>query len=144
MGSASPSPQVAKKMHRLSRAASAAVATAFLLSCGGGGEATAPRPVLTTLTVSFPNSTITVGQSANASVSGLDQFGTAIATGTVTWTSGSSAIASVSASGVVTGVAVGQTEVIANAGSKEARAPVNVIPVPVASVSVIPATARSE
>src|SRR5437870_10592528 len=127
-------------MRRLSRAASAAAATAFLLACGGG-ERTAPRPVLPTLTVSFPNPTITVGRSANGSVSGLDQFGTAIATGTVTWTSGSSAIASVSASGVVTGVAVGQTEVIANAGSKEARAPVNVIPVPVASVSVIPATA---
>ena len=127
-------------MHRLSRAASAAVATAFLLSCGGG-ESTAPRPVLTTLTVSFPNPTITVGQSANASASALDQFGTAIATGTVTWTTGSSAIASVSASGVVTGVAVGQTEVIANAGGKEARAPVNVIPVPVVIVTVTPTTA---
>src|SRR5438309_5185705 len=127
-------------MRRLSRAASAAVATAFLLSCGGG-EATAPRPVLTTLTVSFPNPTITVGQSANASASALDQFGTAIATGTVTWTTGSSAIASVSASGVVTGVAAGQTEVIANAGGKEARAPVNVIPVPVVIVTVTPTTA---
>ena len=114
---------------------------AVLLSCGGGGEATAPRPVLTTLTVSFPNPTITVGQSANAVASGVDQFGAVIATGTVTWSTGSSAIASVSAGGVVTGVAAGQTEVIANAGGKQARAPVTVIPVPVATVTVTPPTA---
>lgn len=126
-------------MHRLIRAVSTAVVTAVLLSCGGG-ESTAPRPVLTTLTVSFPNPTITVGQSANASVSGVDQFGAPIATGTVTWTTGSATVASVSNSGVVTGVAVGQTEVIASASGKEGRAAVNVVPPPVASVSVTPVT----
>src|SRR5947207_10987328 len=126
-------------MQKLIRAASAAFIGAFLLSCGGG-ESTAPRPVLTTLTVSFPNPTIFVGQSANASASGFDQFGASIGTGTVSWATGSGAIATVSATGVVTGVSAGPPQLIATGGGKQARPSSTVGPAPVASGSVSPSS----
>jgi hypothetical protein len=133
------SPQRSTKMRTRARVLSALFIGTMLLSCGGGGT-TAPAPILTTLNVSFPTGTILVGQSATATAAGLDQFGASIATGTVFWSTGSTAVATVNANGVVTGVASGQTQVIAGAGVKQAQASVAVIPVPVASVTVSPAT----
>lgn len=112
-----------------------------LLSCGGGGDGTTAPPTLTTLSVSFPTAAILVGQSATATAVGLDQFGASIATGVVSWSTVSSAIAAVNANGVVAGVSPGQTQVVATAAGKQAQASVTVIPIPVASVTVSPATA---
>ncbi len=114
----------------------------MLLSCGGGNEGpAAPAPVLTTLSLSFPTSTIQAGQSGTAIAAGLDQFGASIGTGTVSWSTGSTAVATVDANGVVTGVAAGATQVMATAGGKQAQTTVFVILVPVASVAVSPVTA---
>ena len=90
-------------MQKLARAALAALTGVTLVSCGGGEGPSAPKPVLATLRLSFPQTTIFIGQSANALVDGLDQFGAPIATGVVTWSTSSTAIATVTASGVVTG-----------------------------------------
>jgi len=128
-------------MQKLCRIVVACLVGTTLLSCGGGGDGSTGPPVLTTLSVSFPTGTIQVSQSASATVTGLDQFGASIATGTVSWSTGSTAVASVNASGVVTGVTAGQTQVIASAGGKSGQAPVAVIPIPVASVTVSPPTA---
>jgi Big-like domain-containing protein len=127
-------------MQKLTQVALAALLSTALLSCGGGSEATAPPPVLTTLNLSVSQTTIIVGQSANASVTGVDQFGAPIATGAVSWTTASGAIAIVSQTGVVTGVAAGQTDLTASAGAKLAHTSITVIPVPVASVAVTPGT----
>jgi hypothetical protein len=116
------------------------LASAALLSCGGGGDSTAP-PVLTTLNLSFPQTSVFVGQSASASVSGVDQFGAAIPTGAVSWSTQSAAIATVNSSGVVTGVSPGQTQLTATAGGKQAQTSVTVLQVPVASVGVTPTSA---
>jgi hypothetical protein len=129
-------------MQKLSRAVVACLIGTTLLSCGGGGDGpAAPVPVLTTLGVSFPTGTIQVGQSAATTVAGLDQFSAPIATGTVSWSTGSAAIATVNVNGVVTGVAAGQTQVVAAAGGKQAQTSVTVIPVPVQIVNVTPPTA---
>ena len=103
-----------------------ALALAGILSaaCGGGhdaGLAAPATPVLTTLTVALSPATIQVGQTAMASVTGADQHGNAMAVGTVTWSAASSAIATVSASGVVTGLAMGQTQIIASAAGKQGQ-----------------------
>ena len=108
------------------RYAVVAASACALLSCGGGSEPT--PPVLTTVSVSLSASTISVGQTATATASGSDQKGAAISVGTVTWTSGSTSIATVSSSGVVTAVAPGQTTIIATSGGKQGSASITVLP----------------
>lgn len=122
-----PSSYPVPKMQKLSRIAAAGFMATTLLSCGGGDGTTAP-PTLTTLAVSFPVASIAVGQSATATAAGQDQFGAPIATGVVSWSTESSVIASVNASGLVAGVSPGQTHVIAMAGGKQAQASVTVVP----------------
>ena len=97
--------------------------------------------VLTTLSVSLPAPTVVVGKTASATATGVDQFGASIATGTVAWSTSDGAVASVDGNGLVMGVAVGQTQVIATAGGKTAQAPVGVTLVPVATIDVAPVTA---
>ena len=116
-------------------------------ACSGGGGAdskaptvTAPSaPVLTTVTVSLAASTVQVGQTTSASAAGLDQNGAAIAIGAVTWSSGSPSIATVSTTGVVSGMAAGQVSITATVSGRTGQASLTVIPVPVATVSVTPA-----
>ncbi|MFL5620020.1 MAG: Ig domain-containing protein [Gemmatimonadaceae bacterium] len=62
---------------------------------------------------------------------------------TVTWTVENAAIASVSPAGVVTGVALGTTQVAANARGKSGIATVTVTRTPVASIVVRPNTANA-
>ena len=127
-------------MRRLFPLAAAAFIGATLLSCGGSGDSTAP-PVLTTLSVSFPTGTVQIGQTAVASVAGLDQHGASIFVGTISWSTADPAVATVDANGLVRGLGPGQTQVIANAGGKQAQTLVTVIPAPVASVTVAPPSA---
>lgn len=111
------------------------------LSCGGSGTEPIPPvvPVLTTVTVTLSSPTIQVAQTASATASGLDQNGASIAVGAVTWSTGSASVASITTAGVVTGVAPGQTVVIASAGGKQGQQSITVLaPLPVASVTVAP------
>jgi hypothetical protein len=101
-----------------------------------------PAPaVLTTLGVSIPTATLLVGQTATATATGLDQRGAPIATGAVVWSTAAPAVATVDGNGLVMGVALGQTQVIATASGKTAQTPVAVSPIPVATVAVAPLTA---
>jgi uncharacterized protein YjdB len=59
----------------------------------------------------------------------------------VTWTSSNTAVATVSASGVATGLLVGTTTVTATSEGKSGSATLNVTPGPVASVTVAPPSA---
>jgi hypothetical protein len=122
---------------------------ATLVSCGGGGggdsakspsspSAPSPPAVLTTVAVSLASPAIQVGQTTTASAVGADQNGAAIATGSVTWTSSASAVATVSASGVVSGVGAGQASIIGSAGGKSGQASITVSPIAVAIVAVTP------
>lgn len=109
-----------------------------------GNTFTEPPPpkdasTLTSLGVSFPG-TLVVGQSAAAILTATDQFGAAMAAGPVVWSTLSPAVATVNGNGVVTAVALGQTQVIAEANGIQAQASVTVIPIPVATVAVTPVT----
>lgn len=115
-------------------------------SCGGGGGdggggPSTPTPVLTTVNVSLASSTLQPGQTTTASAAGVDQNGGAIATGTVTWSSSVTSVASVSGSGAVTALAPGNTQITATAGGRTGSATLTVNPAPVATVTLTPATA---
>lgn len=126
------------------RARRVLVLASVLSACGGGGgggsSITPPpsTPVLTTLSVSLNAPTLQVGWIDSARVAGFDQRGEPFAIGTPVWSTASSAIATVDANGLVEGVAVGQTTLIATVDGRQGRMPLNVIPVAVASVRVDP------
>jgi len=125
----------------LARAAAGAL---LFVHCGGGGspdkptEPVAPVPVLTTVTVSFSAATVQVGQADTARADGLDQRGAPISVGTAAWTTSASDIATVSASGVITGVAPGEAIIVASVDGKQGQATVIVVPVAVTTVVVSP------
>jgi uncharacterized protein YjdB len=60
----------------------------------------------------------------------------------VTWSTSNTAVASVSATGVVTGNAIGVATITASSGGRSGSAAITVVPVPVGSVTVDPATAN--
>ena len=70
----------------------------------------------------------------------LDATGAALRGRAVTWASGTTAVATVSADGAVTGVGVGSATISAMAGGVSGTALVSVVPVPAASVVVAPAS----
>ncbi len=131
----------------LARTAWKVVALSTILAAcsggGGGGNAgptspVAPVPVLTTVTVSLAAPTVQVGWTDTARVAGFDQKGAPFSIDAPVWTTASSAIATVDASGIVTGAAIGQTTVIATVGGKQGHVALPVVPVAVATVAVDP------
>ena len=106
---------------------------ALIMSCsGGGGDSPMtppPTPVLTTISLSG-GTTVTVGSTLTLIASPRDQNGNAIAA-TVTWSSDATNVATVTSSGVVTGVAPGSAIITSTAGSVIAHTTITVTAVPV-------------
>ncbi len=111
------------------RAARAALAL-FAVTAAACTSDSTPPPVLTTVKVSLAAPSVVAGGTTAATAYGLDQNGTVMASGAVTWSSTSSAIASVNASGVVTAVAAGTTQIVATAAGKTGEATLTVTPAP--------------
>ena len=114
-------------------------------ACGGASDSATPppaSPTLTTLRVSVLPESIAVGQSATASVTGLDQNGAAIGVGAPTWSVSSTDVATVSASGVVTAIAPGRTMLLAAVSGRQGQAQVTVVAVPVSRVLITPGEVR--
>ena len=103
---------------------------ASLLLVGACDNSSAPTPTLTTLSVTLGTTAVQVGGSTTAFANGVDQNGAAIDVGAVTWSSSSSAVASVSASGQIAALAAGTTQIVANANGKTAQATLTVSAVP--------------
>lgn len=91
--------------------------------------------------VTPPASTILVGATVDLRAEALDNAGKAVAGRPTQWRSSNAAVAAVSASGEVTGVAAGSATVTATIDGVSDAAAITVQPVPVASVTVSPATA---
>ena len=123
-----------------------AIPLAALLACGGDGgssaEPIAPTgPVVATIVVTSPGGTLEVGGTVALSAVVRDQSGTAITGKTLTWATANAAVATVSNTGVVTGVGPGTAAISASADSKSGSANVSVIQVPVFAVTITPPAA---
>ena len=119
-------------------------ASLALVACGGeSAPPSTPAPPTVTVasvTVSPPSLRLTVRQSSTLSAEARDASGAVLAGQTVSWASADEAIASVGASGVVTGIAAGTTTVTATAGGRLGAASITVVPISVSLVSLDVAT----
>ena len=92
-----------------------AVISALVSACGGdGGDTQPPKPVQT-VTVTAPTTTIQVGQTVQLTATAEDADGAVVGSSTFTWSTSDAAVAAVSPTGLVSGVAVGQAEISATA-----------------------------
>src|SRR5207253_166333 len=76
-----------------------------------------------------------------ATATPTDADGNPLSGRTVTWSSSNAAVATVSSSGLVSGVTPGSVTITATSEGKSGTSTITVTPVPVASVEVTPATA---
>lgn len=89
-----------------------------------------------------PNpATVSVGNAATLVALPRDSTGALLGGRTITWTTSAPAVATVSASGVVTGIALGTAVITGATGGRSGTAAVTVTQVPVARVTVTPAAA---
>ena len=132
---------------RLLVRAALGVSVYLIAGCGGGasnGGAGPPAstPALTVVRVSLDTDAMPVGQTTTVRAAGLGGKGEAVGIGTPVWSTSSSAVATVSANGVVRAVAPGETMVIATVGGVQGQAPLTVVQVPIARVSISPVAVR--
>src|SRR6266700_2070947 len=91
------------------------------------------------VTVSPAAASLTAGATTQLTATPTDSNGTALTGRAVTWATGNPAVATVSASGLVTGGAAGSATVTATSEGQSGTSAITVTNVPVASVTVSPA-----
>jgi uncharacterized protein YjdB len=126
------------------RVTAKAVGTARIVAASGSLADTATvtvRQVVATVAVSPTAPVVQEGATQQVSATARDANGNDIAGVAFTWTSSNTAAATVSSSGLVSGVAAGVSYVTAAAGGKNAVATVTVTAAPVATVTVTPGSA---
>jgi uncharacterized protein YjdB len=122
-----------------------AAGTATITATSGVASGTAvvsiaPDPVAA-VDVTPTSTSITVGSLLQLVATPKNASGQPLAGRTVSWSSGSPSLASVSSSGMVTGLAPGNVVIVATVEGKQGSAVVSVRSVPVATVTVTPSTA---
>jgi len=118
---------VRRRAHR-ARAALVAACTLFaLVACE---DTTTAPAALASIDVALAAPSIQAGTTTSASAQGRATNGSATATGVVTWSSSSAAVATVNANGVITAVVAGTTQIIATVGSITAQQTLTVTPPP--------------
>src|SRR6266851_5772709 len=129
-----------------SRTKTLLLAAAMLMgiACKDSTSPPAPAgpPAVASVTVAPSPGTLPVGSTAQLTATTKDSAGNVLTGRAVTWASSNTVVATVSATGLVTGVAVGSATITATSEGKNGTAAVAVTapPVPVASVTVAPAT----
>src|SRR2546427_260476 len=115
----------------------ATAAAVLLVPCSDGGL----FATVASVTVTPPAATVVVGGTVQLTATTKDANGSVLTGRVVTWASGNTGVATVSSTGLVTGVAQGQATITAASEGQQGTAAVTVIPVPVASVTVTPTPA---
>jgi uncharacterized protein YjdB len=105
----------------------------------GTADVTVTAVPVATVEVSPGQADVTIGQSVTLTATPRDARGLPLGGRLVNWTSGAPSVASVSASGVVTGLAAGTAVIFATSEGRTGSATVNVRQIPVTSVTVTPA-----
>jgi hypothetical protein len=104
-----------------------ALLAASVVACSGGSEPTSNPPTVASITLTgAPVASLVSGETAQlqAVVTGSD--GAVMPGQTISWTSSTAAVASVTASGLVTAVGAGQAVITASAGARSATVTVTV------------------
>jgi len=120
-------------------AAGAATITATSDGQSGTAAMTVTNVPVASVTVSPTTASVTVGATSQLTATAKDANGTALSGRTVTWATSNAAVATVSASGLVTGVAAGSATITATSEGQSGTSAMTVTNVPVASVTVSPA-----
>lgn len=118
-----------------------ATITATCEGRSGTSTVTVIAPPIDSVSVQPSLATVQIGRSTTLTATVKDVTGAIVTDRAVSWTSGNVAVAIVSSTGVVTGVAAGTAIISATSGGKSGSATVTVVPVPVGSVSVAPSSA---
>ena len=121
-------------------AAGSVTITATSEGKGGSSTITVPVPVAS-VTVNPAPASVQLGATVQLTATPLDANGNPLSGRAITWTTSTAGVASVSTSGLVTGVSVGSATITATSEGKSGSSAVTVNPVPVASVAVSPASA---
>jgi uncharacterized protein YjdB len=122
-------------------AAGAAVVSATSEGVSGSATltVTAPPPApVTTVTITPPSVSIAVGATAPLSVTTKDGQGNTLVGRVVVWSSSDQTVATVSASGVVTGVSIGAAVIKATSEGVSSSITATVTPKPVVTVVITP------
>jgi uncharacterized protein YjdB len=96
---------------RLSPLASALVIVALAAACGDQEASGIPPESVATIRVSAPTTEIKVGQTVQLTATAHDREGEVLQGREFEWTSGIGSVASVSSTGLVTGLKKGQSEI---------------------------------
>ena len=122
------------------------VGSATISATSEGRAATAnitvSAPPVASVAVTTPLVTVTAGAHVPLISQTLDAIGNLLTGRTVVWASANTSVATVNASGVITGVAAGTTTVTGTVEGQTVSVTVTVTPVPVGSVSINQANAN--
>ena len=123
----------------------ASIALFGLASCFGMNKVTSPTMAtsipMASVTVAPPSASVIVGGTVALIATAADASGNVLKDKSVTWSSDNTAKATVSASGVVTAVAAGSAHITATCDGMSASSSITVTTVPVAAVTISPASA---
>src|SRR5881409_2644823 len=127
------------------QATAVAVGAATLTATSEGKSGTAALTVtnvpVASVAVSPASASVQVGQTVQLAATPRDANGNPLSGRAVSWASSNTAVATVSGSGLVTGVTAGSATITATSEGQGGTATITVSTVPVASVTVSPATA---
>jgi uncharacterized protein YjdB len=119
-----------------------ATVTATSEGTSSSASITVTNVPVASVTVSPTSASITAGATQQLSAATKDAAGNTLTGRVVTWASSNTAVAMVNGAGLVTGVASGSTTITATSEGKSGTSAITVSTVPVASVSVSPASAN--
>jgi len=114
--------------------------TATCEGVSGGASVSVAIPAIASVVLQPTSASVQRGATVQLAAAVTDASGAIVTNRALTWTSTNTAIAIVSTSGLVTGVAPGSASIIAALDGKADTAGIAVVTVPVASVTLQPAT----
>jgi len=103
----------------------------------GRQSITVVAPVVTTLTVSAPTTSLVQGQTVTAVTAAIDQINRPVAPGVISWASSNAAVATVSAAGVITALTAGTANIAGTAGGRTGQVAITVAASPAIRINEV-------